>query len=395
MTVSPAGGVATVMVVGVDSRGMGMLRECLGADALLPPVSAPYGEALIELRRTRPTVIVTGFDENFDEAVRLGPLLSAESPYAQLVAYSTRSDPDRIRAAMRAGYREYVVLPEDAAQLRRALHEATETAAFAEDRGEIIAVCGAKGGVGSTSIAINVAAELCPVYRVVVADLDFSMGDVSSFLDLQPPSHIHNVIHSLDRLDERLLTGSVAVHPSKVHILAQPREVETEEVKGEAILRLLTVCARAYQYVILDCGCRLDEATLTATTAADQVFLVCTPTVPSVKNAWRRLHLFERLGMDKGRIRLIVNKIDRRAGLKPRDIETNLGLKIAGTIVSDDKTMLSAVNQGRLARDVNKRAPIARDFSSLVSLITDEEDDIVDVKPARGRGAFARLFSKG
>ena len=103
MTVNPAGGIATVMVVGVDARGMGLLRECLGADALLPPVAAPYGEALIELRRARPTVIITGFDENFDEAVRLGPLLSAESPYAQLVAYSTLSDPDRIRAAMRAG----------------------------------------------------------------------------------------------------------------------------------------------------------------------------------------------------------------------------------------------------------------------------------------------------
>ncbi len=391
--ISTSGGAATVMVVGVDSRGMGLLRESLGADVVLPPVATPYDEAMIQLRRSRPSVVITGFDRDFEEAVRLGPLLSAEASGLTLVALSSLSDPDRIRAAMRAGYREYVVLPDDAGLLRQAIHDADEASIIDEDRGEIIAVIGSKGGVGTTSVAVNLAAELCPVYRALVVDLDFSMGDVAAYLDLQPPSDIAHVLRNLDRLDERLLAGSVGVHPgSKVHILAQPRDLEeSEEVHGDGILRLLTICARAYQYVVLDCGSRLDEATLIATSAADQIFLICTPDVPSVKNAYRRLQLLDRLGIDRKAVRLVINRGDSRYALKSRDIEANLSVKIAATIAWDEKVMIQAVNEGRLAREINQKAAVAKNFGDLVNLVTG------DAEVAQGRsgkgGPLNWLFS--
>jgi len=366
------------MVVGVDSRGMGLLRECLGAEAVLPPVATRYDEALLELRRARPNVVITGFDEDFDQAVQLGPLLTAESSNLTLVALSEVSDPERIRAAMRAGFREYVILPDDAKLLRQAIYDASDSVGFDEDRGEVIAVCGSKGGVGTTSVAVNLAAELCPVYRALVVDLDFSMGDVAAFLDIQPPSDISNVLRNLDRLDERLLAGSVGVHPgSKAHVLAQPKELEeNDEVRGDAILRMLSVCARAYQYAILDCGSRLDEATLIATSAADQVFLVCTPDVPAVKNTYRRLQLLDRLGVDRASIRLVVNQADHKYALKGRDIESNLSTKIAASITSDPKVMLQGVNEGRLARDINRKSDVARDFSNLVNLVTGDAEAV-------------------
>lgn len=377
-SLGPSRGSASVLIVGVGKTGMGQLRETLGAEAVLPVKSIAYDEAFGEIARSKPNVLIVGFDDDFEDAVRLGAEVNQDYPAMTMVALSSASDPNRIRAAMRSGYREYVVLPEDGELLRSAVHEAVYSSGQEDvDRGEVIAVCGAKGGSGVTSLTINLAAELCPIHRVLVADMCFSMGDVASFLDLSPSRSIEDVLRDLDRLDERVLAGSVGVHPSKVHVLAQPNEIdEHEEVKGDAILRLLQICAESYQYCLIDCGVALDEATLTTITVADMILLVTNPNVPAVKNAWRRLQLFQRIGIEADRIRLVVTRFDKKSQLSIADIEKNLGLKVAAKVKNDWKTMAQAVNEGRLVRDVSRKSPSARDLSNMVTLITDHDEFI-------------------
>ena len=392
----PGGGSSSILIVGVDRNGMGQLREALGADAVLPPTSLSYEQAYSEARRSRPSALVVGFDTDFEEAVRLGNQLTSDHPNLTLVALSAGSDPDRIRAAMRAGYREFVVLPDDGDLLRQAVHEALySNASDNEDRGEIIAVCGAKGGAGCTSTTINLAAELCPIHRVVAVDLNFSMGDVASFLDLKPTKSISDLLQELDRLDERVLAGSVSVHKSKGHVVAQPNEIdEQEEVRGDNILRLLQICAESYQYCMIDCGTALNEATLTTITVADTLLLVVTPDVPSVKNAWRRLQLFDRIGVERSRVRLIVNRYEKRSQLTLDDIEANLGLRVAASVENDWKTLSQAVNEGRLVRDVNKKSPAARDISNMVTLITEGDEFVEPTSPEEKKGgALSWLFN--
>lgn len=382
---------ASVIVVGVEPRGMGLIRECVGTEATLPSQSSPYDEALHAVRKARPTAVIVGLDGSFDEAMRLGTTLSQELPGIQLVAYAERTDPERIRAAMRSGFREYVVLPEDAKLLRKAVKDSTTSGGDDANLGEVIAFVGSKGGCGVTFMAINLAAEISQIERVCVADLDFSMGDVAAFLDLQPTSSIHELMHNLDRLDERMLAGTVAVHPSKVHVLAQPVQLmESEEIKGDDVLKVLSAAADAYNYVLVDCGGRLDEATLTACSVADQIFLICTPDVPAVKNAWRRLQLMDRLGIGRDAVRLIVNKWDRTSELSQKDIETNLGIQVAATVTYEPDNCRKAINAGRLLRDIDKRSPALQDISDAVTLIT-EHATRVEKKP-QSSGFLSRLF---
>lgn len=364
---------ASVVVIGAEPRAMGLIRECLGTEAALPNHSTPYEEAISAVRKGRPNVVILGMDAKPEEAIRLGTTLAAEFPGLQLVAVSERNDPERIRAAMRAGFREYSVLPAEAEELRRAVKEAAKTETEDITQGEVIALVGSKGGCGVTFLAINLAAEISSVERVCVVDLDFSMGDVAAFLDLQPTSSVQELLRNLDRLDERMLAGSVTVHPSKVHVLAQPTELlgTTDEVNGDHVLRVLSTAANAYNYVLVDCGGRVDEATLTASSVADTVFLVCTPDVPSVKNAWRRLQLMDRLGVGRDVVRLIVNKWDKSSELTTGDIEKNLGLPVAATIDYDPAACHKAVNAGRLLREIDKRSPTSRDINDAVSLITE------------------------
>lgn len=382
-------GAASVVVIGVDGRGMGLIRECLGAEAVLPTHSTPYDESVSIIHSNRPNVVVMGFDQDFDEAVRIGTELSQEMPQLQLVAISERTDPERIRAAMRAGYREYVVLPEDGSLLRQAVHEAAYGEDSDAEQGEVIAVIGSKGGSGVTFLTTNLAAELA-LFRVCVLDFDFNMGDVASFLDLRPASNIQDVLRNLGRLDARMLVGSVAVHNSKVHVLAQPTELmDSDSISGEDILRVLTATADAYQYVLVDCGSGLDEATLTASTVADTILLVCNPDVPSVKNAWRRLQLLDRLGVERSAVRLIVNRWGKNAGISLKDIETNLGVPVAATISDDPQSVSKAINVGQLIREFDKKSPATNDISEAIALIT---EGVPQVESAAGG---ARSFWKG
>jgi pilus assembly protein CpaE len=383
-------GAASVVVVGVAPHGMGLIRECLGTEAVLPTHATPYMEAPAVVRKTRPNVVVMGFDDDFDEAVRLGPVLSHAVNGLHMVAISEQADPERIRAAMRAGYRDYVVLPEDGDLLRRAVHESAYGSGEDDQSGDVVAIVGCKGGCGVSFLTVNLAAEMAAVFRACVVDLDFSMGDIAAFLDLQPRSSIHDVLQNLDRLDERLLAGSVLVHPSKIHVLAQPTELmELEDVRGEDVLALLKTAANAYQYVLVDCGGRIDEATLTATTVADLVLLVTNPTVVAVKNTWRRLQLMDRLGIDRTHIRLVVNKAGRKGELSERDIEQNLGIPVASSIAEDQAACHKAVNIGKLLRDVDKNSQAARDIAATIELITEKATRVDSDKGSR---PFWNLF---
>lgn len=385
-----ARGAASVVVVGVDGMGMGLIRECLGTEAVLPTQATPYEDAAQVVRKTRPNVVVMGFDIDFDEAVRLGQFLSTESSSLHMVAISSRTDPERIRAAMRAGYREYVVLPEDADLLRRAVHESAHADDDTDHAGELIALVGAKGGCGVSFLTINLAAELSAIERVAVLDLDFSMGDIAAFLDLEPNNSIHDVLRDLDRLDERMFAGSVTVHPSKVHVLAQPTElVNHEEIHGEDIMRILSVASETYQYVLADCGGRIDESTLTTTSVADRVILVTTPDVVSVRNAWRRLQLMDRLGLDRDAVRLVVNRWGKQNELRIADIESNLQTKVAATIHLDQASCAKAVNQGALLRDVAPRSPVLKDLTATLDIITDGAES---VEPAAPKSFWGGLF---
>lgn len=380
----------TVVVVGVEGTGLGHIRECLNTEAAIPNETTRYADASAAIRRHRPQVVIVGFDANPDAAIQLGSQLVTEHPNTILIAHASMAQPERIREAMRAGYRDFVVLPEDTELLRRTVREAPSDVATVTDQGQVVAVIGAKGGVGSSFVTVNLAAEMAPVHRVCAVDLDFSMGDLASMLDLQTTNSIQDLLGNLNRLDERMLAGSVAVHPCGLHVIAQPLELlENEFLRGEDVLKILSTAADGYQYLFVDCGGRIDEATRTAATVADLILLVCSPDVPSVKNAWRRLHLLDRQGVDLSRVRLIVNRWGKNPPLNEHDIESNLGIPVAATIANDPNRCQHAVNVGALLREVDKRCAASNDISNLVSLIT---DGVKRVEPHSSNSPLSWLF---
>ncbi len=395
-TVGSGRAVASVVLVGLDPEAMGLVRETLAAEAVLPSSSIAYGDAIEVVKRSRPDVCIVGIGRSLDAALSLAQALTKEAPKVTLVAMAATSSADVILSAMRVGYKEYVVLPNDGGRLRQVVHDAAYSPADDDEKGIVIAVAGAKGGVGTTLITTHLAAELAAIHRVICMDMDFSMGDVATMMDLTPKENMVDLLPRADRMDERMLTSTTVTHRSKVHVLAQPNDLDkVEDISPDDVYSVVHAAARAYQYVLIDVGMRTDGAAEMCFGVADYVVLVTTPDVISVRDAFRRAKLLERLGIEKERIRLVVNRNRRNAFVSQQDIQNNLQLQVAATISDDPRTVETAINEGKLLREVNRKSEVARDLSALVAIVTDDIGEEPDDDPSTGGGGFfASLFGR-
>ncbi|MCB9671166.1 MAG: AAA family ATPase [Alphaproteobacteria bacterium] len=366
-------GAANCLLVGLDNEAMGMVREALAAEAQLPNSPIGFGDVEEAIEEERPQVIIVGYSNAIDASIELASTIAKSHPNIALIALADRADSQAILAAMRVGFKEFVVLPQEADRLREVVKSAASMAEDDEDKGTVIAMIGAKGGVGTTVLTTNLCTELAAIHTVLCADFDFGMGDVASLLDLKIRDTIADLAQRADRLDERSLTASVAVHKSKVHVLPVPENINMiGEATGEELYSILNLAAKAYHYVFVDCGTHLDEAVTLACQAADTIVLITTPDITSVRDALRKIRMLQAADVPKERIRLVVNRWYKGAFVSLEDIKENLGIPVSATVADDPRTVEQAVNEGKLIRDANKKSDTARDISNLVAVLTED-----------------------
>jgi len=395
-----SGGAANVLLVGLDNEAMGQVRETLAAEAVLPNQSIGFGDAIELVRADKPDVVIVGYSDAMEASLELAQILAREFSNLALIALADRSDAQAILQAVRAGFKDCVVLPQDASRLREVVKEQAFASDEDEDKGTVIAMLGAKGGVGTTVLATNLCTELAAIHTVLCIDFDFGMGDVASLLDIKPRDTLADLLPRADRLDERSLTASVAVHKSKVHVLPIPENISMSgEADPEELYAILNTAAKAYHYVFVDCGTHMDAAVSLACQAADSVVVITTPDVTSVRDAFRRIRLIQSMEIPKERIRLVVNRHHKNAFVSLADIKENLGLPVAATVADDPRTVEQAVNEGKLIREVNRKSDASRDIGELVAVLTEgvisDDDDDDDGGSGSGSGSggfFSRLF---
>lgn len=393
--IGKSSGAASVVLVGLDNDQMGMVRETLAAEAVLPNASIPFGDAIPVIDSTRPDVVIVGYNRSVEASLALAEQIHREAPNIVMVALANESKADFILAAMRAGYKEFVVLPDDAARLRQVVHEAAFAPDDDEEKGRVVAITGAKGGVGNTTIAIHLAAELAGIHRVCLIDLDFGMGDVAPMMDLTARDSVADLLDRADRLDERMLNSSVAVHRTKVNVLTTPDDMESiGVVRADDVFSIINIAAQAYQWVIIDCGTYYDEGVAMSLNVADTIVLVTTPDVTSVRDAFRRMRTLQVLGIEKERVSLVVNRWHKNAYVSNKDIATNLGVPIAATIADDPRHVEQAVNEGKIIREVNKRSDAARDIANLVAVLTEDSEDGDTEPESESGGWLSSIFSR-
>jgi len=292
-------------------------------------------------------------DLRADAAGSLGTLerLRAAHPAVSIFAIAQTTEPDLILQAMRAGANEFFVwpLPEDAfhAAVRRAAARRETSNSASRQPSQTLLFFGAKGGAGTTTVAVNCAVEIARLAKpTLILDLKPCFGEAALFLGMRPRFTVLDAIDNLHRLDRDFLRELVAKHKSDLEILAGSEQADRPSAADAgAIEELFRVLGRAYDYVVVDAGNAINSCTISALYAADTIFVVVNPDVPSVRNAQRMIDRVRQLGVGGERVQVLLNR-SGAPGVTSSQIETALAYPVHHHFPSDYAAVSSALNSG-------------------------------------------------
>lgn len=366
----------TVLLLGSTDAQEADLRASLKDVANLTRVDVPAELVPEEMRRLRSTTAIVAITAQTPQ--RFGLIYNITASGGVVIVVSPSKDPELILRAMRAGAREFV-LESDAEELRVAVRSQAKNAEHGDGLGTVISCFAAKGGVGATTIATNLAGAVAHHgMRVCLLDLNLHLGDVVSFMDITGGYSISDVVANMTRLDRDLLDSSMAKHSSGVHVLAQSGKMEeADQIKATDVVGLIQFLRKNYDKVIIDGVRGFDEISLAALDGSQFLLMIMTQDVPAVRNGQRCLDLFTRLGYDETKIKLVLNRFQKSSKITPEVIADTLKLPVAHTISNDFISVIDAINRGMLLADVAPRARLTKDIEDLVPLLSGERKERV------------------
>lgn len=298
---------------------------------------------------------------------------------AEVFATANVKDPDLIIAAMRAGVSEFLPWPIEADDLAAALDrfvtrreqapaEAARTPRGPE--GRIVHVLGAKGGMGATTLAVNLAVQArlsAPARPVALVDAALPVGEVPLFLDLDYDYTWAEAVRDTSRLDPTFLESLMVRHDSGVDVLCAPDRVEDAAVLDAGGLdKTLRLLRRMYSLVVVDGSPYLDDLALASVRAADEILLVTELSLPGLAVVRRILESFAHLdGAPADKARLVVTRHQAKGGIDPAEAEELLGIPVFWKICNDYPGTLEAINQGAPLVQTAPRSPVARSIAEL------------------------------
>jgi pilus assembly protein CpaE len=322
--------------------------------------------------------------------------LRAQSPAVAIFLVSDLATPDLLLQSMRAGANEFLTWPIDPHPLDEGIRRAVarrQTHAGGKTESKSFVFIGAKGGMGTTTVAVNCGVEMAILDKrtTVLVDLKAGLGEVALFAGVRNSYSIIDAIDNLHRLDGEFLRELLVRHKSGLEILAGSDHFERpapgDSPAVEEIFRLL---AQRYDHVLVDAGCQVNASVVPVLFAADTIFVVANPDVPSVRNAQRMIERIRKLGPCAERIRIVLNRTAAPYQIPLPQIEAALGSPIYQTLPSDYRTVASALNSGT-PLSMTGRTEIAKRFAQFTKRILDPASDAVASSGGRTLLRFGRL----
>src|SRR5882672_1154286 len=312
-------------------------------------VEREVGRAL-DLAQTR--ICFIDYDQNTEEAIRITERLRSEYPDVHNFALSAYSEPEGIIAAMRAGCDEYLLKPVQHERVLDGLGRVEakqKKRARSGVRGKIITLVGAKGGTGVTSLALHLALELAQAKRkCLLVDQHPALGDASLYLGTGRHQYsFYELASNADHLDEELLRGFLLHHNSGLDLLDSPETVDAiHGASPSTVEHTLAFLADTYHFVIVDCPPGLTDGTRACISQSEQVAIVMTAELPSVRNTVRYIEHLSKLGYSSSSIHVVLNRHSKKGPLSDDRSEKALGRGISLRVPNSYNEVIRAINSG-------------------------------------------------
>jgi len=272
-------------------------------------------------------------------------MLRRQHPTTGVVIVAAALEPALMLEAMRAGVTEFLTAPLAASDLQAAMARVRAQSA-PSTKGEVFAFLGAKGGVGTTTVAVNVAtamAQLDPGSTLLI-DLHLAYGDAAVFLGTEPRFSVIDALENVQRLDKAFFSGLVGQARAGLALLASSDRAAATSVDSTSVRNLIDAAARHYARVLLDVP--RSDVMLDALESASRIVIVANQELATVRAATRlAATLRQRYGKD--RLAVVISRFDQHSEIGQSDVERVLGSPVAYTFPSSYRLALDALNAGR------------------------------------------------
>jgi pilus assembly protein CpaE len=335
-----------------------------------------------------PNIIVVDIRQRAELSPVIG-LIRKEHPSVGIIIIAAKADPTLMVTAMRAGVSEWLAEPFQQQDLIAAVRRLAGNATGAR-AGEVFAVVGAKGGVGTTTLAVNVATTLSVVSKgsTLLIDLHAGGGDAALFLGATPKFTVADALENTHRLDEAYLKGLVVKTVNGPDLLAAPERPTGSTLDARRLRAVVEFAAQTYRFVVLDVP-RANNTVDEAFELASSITVVATQELAAIRSGARlAASLRQRFGSD--RVRVVVNRYDQGADIDSRDLERAVGAEIGHTFPSNYRLAIAALNKGR-PLVIDNHNKLASSFAAYAKSLSASEKAAPADRPA---GLLGRLTGR-
>ncbi|MGB6430156.1 MAG: hypothetical protein WBF06_06190 [Candidatus Acidiferrales bacterium] len=345
----------TAGIASGDKSGSAQLLAGLQQTGMVSSVKewAIPAEQLPDAGEAVPDIVLLDLGREPEPYFAFGAHLRRIQPTTRLVACSAGPAPNQqlLLEAMRSGVQDFVSKPVSAEALREILIRLQLDGQPLDRRGgeKLIVVMGSKGGVGATTVAVNLGVDLCAVAQkhTVLLDLARPLGNAHLLLDLKPRFGIRDAFENLDRLDTHLLGGLLTHHQSKLELLAGVLHPEDwHSIPVASVLRVVNVAQAGFDLAVLDMGPQFSPAWNVVLQSARTILIVVEANVPSLWNLERRIQALAASGIEPERIRIILNRWHKGDEETLKSVENEIKLPVFACLPNDFDGASTATNHG-------------------------------------------------
>jgi pilus assembly protein CpaE len=360
--------------------------------------SPSIAQALVSLEQQPVDLLVVAIDGVEEAQLAVIDRMNRRERGPGIIATGESTDPALMLRAMRAGIQEFLVRPIEAVELSAALERlARRTASLVTD-GQVFAVFGSKGGVGTSTVAVNLAHALTLVHpgaQVAVADFALPGGDVRLLLNVRPPYDLADIAGKIDRIDADLLHSVMVSARDRLWVLAAPERPEAdEELDANVSATVVRQMRSAFNFSVLDCEHRLNDRSLAALDAADRIILLTELKVPALRAAQRMITVFRRLGYPNEKLGVVVNRYQSEDVVSPGEAAEVLKTEIFFRLPNDYPTCSRASTDGVPVAVHAPQSKLAAAYRQLASRISGGSEQEGQSSTNGSRMKLRTIFSR-